>query len=120
MMSERCQSDTYFQWLSQAAPGEQLQHLIAGYWVSAAIGVAAELGLADLLADGPHASTDLATATGTHPSALYRLLRTLASVGLFAEVEPGHFALTEMGALLQKEHPKSRSIARYTLRPASH
>ena len=88
-MREGVQSDTYFQRLSQAAPGVRLQHLITGYWVSAAIGVAWELGLADLLADGPHASTDLATATGTHPAALYRLLRTLASVGLFAEVAPG-------------------------------
>jgi hypothetical protein len=107
MMREGVQSDTYFQRLSQATPGTRLQHLITGYWVSAAIGVAAELSLADLLADGPHASTDLATATGTHPAALYRLLRTLASVGLFAEGAPGCFALTEMGALLRKDHPES-------------
>jgi O-methyltransferase domain/Dimerisation domain len=100
-------SDAYFQQLSQATPGARLQHLIAGYWVSAAIGVAAELGIADLLGDGPQASTDLATATDSHPSALYRLLRTLASVGLFTEVEPGRFALTETGALLQKAHPQS-------------
>jgi len=100
-------SDAYFQQLSQAAPGARLQHLITGYWVSAAIGVAAELGLADLLADGPHSSTDLAAATGSQPAALFRLLRTLASVGLFAEVEPGCFALTEMGALLRQDHPES-------------
>lgn len=106
-MREGVKSDTYYQWLSQAAPGVRLQHLITGYWVSAAIGVAVELGLADLLADGPHASTDLATATGTHPAALYRLLRTLASVGLFTEEASGCFALTEMGALLRKDHSES-------------
>jgi hypothetical protein len=72
------------------------------------------LGLADLLADGPHASMDLATATGSHPAALYRLLRTLASVGLFTEVEPGHFALTEMGGLLRTDHPQSlHGLTRY-------
>jgi hypothetical protein len=106
-MHEGVESDTYFQRLSQAAPGAQLLHLITGYWVSAAIGVAAELGLADLLADGPRASTDLATMTGSHPVALSRLLRTLASVGFFTEGAPGCFALTEMGALLRQEHPAS-------------
>jgi O-methyltransferase domain/Dimerisation domain len=107
-------SDTYFRWLSQAALDVQLHHLMSGYWISAAIGVTTELGIADLLADGPHASTDLATATGSHPTALYRLLRTLASVGLFSEVEPGCFALTEMGAPLRKDHPKSlHGLTRY-------
>jgi hypothetical protein len=104
----------YFQQLSQAAPGARLLHLIAWYWISAAIGVAAELGIANLLADGPHASTDLATAAGSHPSTLYRLLRTLGSVGLFSEVEPGRFALTEMGAFLRTDHPQSlHGLTRY-------
>ncbi len=113
-MREGVERETYFQWLSQAAPDVQLHHLMSGYWISAAIGVAAELNLADLLADGPHVSSDLARMTGTDSSALYRLLRTLASVGLFTEVEPGHFALTEMGALLRADHPKSlHGLTRY-------
>ena len=107
MMREGVESKTYFQWLSQTAPNVQLHHLTSGYWISAAIKVAAELNLADLLAEGARAITDVARVTGTHPAALYRLLRTLASVGLFTEVEPGHFALTEMGGLLRKDHPKS-------------
>lgn len=87
---------------------------MSGYWISAALGVAAELNLADLLAEGARASTDLARMTGTHPAALYRLLRTLASVGLFTEVEPGHFALTEMGAFLRTDHPRSmQALTRY-------
>ena len=106
-MREGVESETYLQWLSQAAPDVQLHHLMSGYWISAAIGVAAELNLADLLTEGARDSTDLARMTGTNPAALYRLLRTLASVGLFTEVEPGHFALTEMGALLHTDHPKS-------------
>src|SRR5207249_3990980 len=91
MMREGVESETYFQWLNQAVPDVQLHHLMSGYWISAAIGVAAELNLADLMTEGARASTDLARMTGTHPAALYRLLRTLASVGLFTEVAPGHF-----------------------------
>ena len=113
-MPEGVESETYFQWLSQTAPNVQLHHLMSGYQISAAIGVAAELNLADLLAEGARASIDLARMTGTHPAALYRLLRTLASVGLFTEVEPGHFALTEMGNLLRTDHPKSlHGLTRY-------
>jgi hypothetical protein len=116
-------SDAYFQQLSQAAPGERLQHLIAGFWVSAAIGVAAELGLADLLADGPHASTGLATATGTHPSALYRLALTRYACGdrqwrLFGDlrhsVETGQPAqLHVFGVSIRAywgQHPEERAI----------
>src|SRR5262245_25551546 len=113
-MREGVESETYLQWLSQAAPDVQLHHLMSGYWISAALGVAAELNLADLLAEGAPTSTDLARMTGTHPAALDRLLRTLASVGLFTEVEPGHFALTEMGKLLRTDHPKPlHGLTRY-------
>src|SRR4029450_4379171 len=114
-MREGVKSETYLQWLSQAAPDVQLHHLMSGYWISAALGVAAELNLAGLMAEGGGASTDLARVTGTHPAALYRLLRTLASVGLFTEVEPGHFALTEMGAFLRTDHPQSlHALTRYS------
>lgn len=112
-MPEGVESETYFQWLSQAAPHVQLNHLMAGYRISAAIHVAAELKLADLLAAGPQTSAALAQQTQTHPQALYRLLRTLASVGLFTEGEPGSFALTALGMLLKTDHPLSmRALTR--------
>jgi hypothetical protein len=112
-MHEGVESQTYFQWLSQAAPDVQLNHLIAGYRISAAIHVAAELKLADLLAAGPQTSAALAQQTQTHPQALYRLLRTLASVGLLTEVEPGSFELTALGVLLRTDHPMSmRALTR--------
>lgn len=101
------ESETYLGKLSRVAPADQLQHLIVGAWISQAIGVAANAGIADLLAAGPKLSTELADATGTHPSALYRLLRTLASVGLFTEVGPGRFALTPMGESLRSDVPAS-------------
>jgi len=87
---------------------------MSGYQISAAIHVAAELKLADLIAAGQQTSAALAQQTQTHPQALYRLLRTLASVGLFTEVEPGSFALTALGVLLKTDHPMSmRALTRY-------
>ena len=98
---------TYFERLSQLPPGVQLDYLIAGGWITQAVGVAAELGIADLLADGPKLSTELAQATGSHPQALYRLLRALASIGVFTEVEPERFGLTPMAEVLRDDAPGS-------------
>jgi DNA-binding IclR family transcriptional regulator len=100
-------ADSYFDVLSQAPPGVQLDHLISGGWIAQAIGVAAELGIADLVADGPRPSDELAAATRSHPRALYRLLRMLASVGIFSERAMGQFQLTPMAELLGTDpgHP---------------
>jgi SAM-dependent methyltransferase len=84
-------------------------------WVSRAIYAAAQLGLADRLADGAKSADELAKATGTHAQALYRLLRALASRGLFTEVAPRHFALTELGAALKSGAPGAARAAVLTL-----
>jgi hypothetical protein len=98
---------------SQVSPQAQLWQLIVGFRISQAIGVAAELGIADLLANGPRSSSELAETTGSHPSALYRLLRALASVGIFTEIEPERFGLTPMAEALQADAPGSqRGMAR--------
>ena len=94
-------AQSFFKWLDDTSPSVQLQHLISGYWVSQAIGVAAELGIADLLTDGPKPTSELAERTGSHPQALYRLLRALARVGVFTEVESHKFGLTPMGESLR-------------------
>src|SRR5215213_10564468 len=86
-------------------PSLALRRLVNGYQVTQAIHVAAVLGLADLLADGPRSSDDLAAATTTHPGTLYRLLRALAGVGVFRE-EDRHFALTDLGACLRVDAPE--------------
>src|SRR5262245_25507643 len=78
-----------------------LSRLVMGFRVSQAIHVAATLGLADLLASGPKASGELAAATGTHPSALYRLMRALSSAGIFRERDHSRFELTPVGELLR-------------------
>ena len=93
---------------SQVSPEAQLSQLISGFRISQAIRVAAELGIADLLANGPRSSSELAQATGSHPRALYRLLRALASVGIFTEVEPERFGLTPMAEALQADAPASQ------------
>jgi hypothetical protein len=61
--------------------------MVNAYQASQALRVAADLGIADLLADGPRPVEALAEATGCHAPSLYRLLRALASVGVFAEVD---------------------------------
>ena len=71
--------------MAELTPAQALSRLINGYRISQAIHVAATLGLADELSDGPRSSDDLAAATGTHAASLYRLLRGLASVGVFEE-----------------------------------
>ena len=100
-------TQTYFEWLSQASPDVQLQLLVSGHWIAQAIAVAAELGIADLLADGPRSSDDLAQAAGCQSGALYRLLRALAGLGIFTEVEPKRFALTPMAETLGADAPAS-------------
>lgn len=93
------------------APVALLQ-MMTGYWVSQAIYVAAKLGLADLLADGPKSAEELAAATGSHAPSLYRVFRALASIGIFTEASPGRFGLTPLAALLQTGRPGSmRALA---------
>ncbi|TAJ83572.1 methyltransferase [bacterium] len=77
--------------------------LITGFWVSRAIYIAAKLGIADLLKEESRKMGELAKATGSHGPSLYRVLRTLASVGIFAEDEQGRFALTPLGATLRTD-----------------
>jgi len=91
----------------RAAAPAALQRLIGGFQISQALHVTATLGIADLLAAGPRPADDLAAATGTHPRALYRLLRAVASVGVLAEDGAGAFALTDLGQLLRADHPRS-------------
>jgi hypothetical protein len=87
---------------------EQIGRMLTGTWVAQALYVAAKLGLADLVADGPRTAEDLAAATQTHPRALYRLLRALAGVGVFAEDEERRFALTPLAECLRDVVPGSQ------------
>ena len=84
-----------------------LQQLIEGFKITQCIYVAAKLGIADLLKDGPSSSEELAQATATHAPSLYRILRLLTAVGILTEGDTHHFALTPLGAYLQTGVPGS-------------
>lgn len=91
----------------------QLMAMHNGFVTGRALHLAAEIGVADALAGGPRDVDELAAATGTNPGALYRLLRVLASDGVFTEFEPRRFALTGPAELLRTDHPRSlRSFLR--------
>jgi SAM-dependent methyltransferase len=96
-------------------PHAQLIRIGISIWASRAVFAAAHLRLADLLADGPRNSTDLASATGTHEPSLYRLMRSLASLSVLTEVEPRRFALTTLGAALRSEAPGAARATLMTL-----
>src|SRR4030095_5606401 len=78
-------------------------NLTAGKWVSQAIAVAAELGIADVLKDGSRTSADIARTVNASEDGVYRLLRALGSVGLFAETGNRRFRLTPLGRLLRTD-----------------
>lgn len=82
---------------------EMLQ-LTTGYWVSKMIFCAAQLGVADQLVKGPVTVTDLAARTRSHPESLHRLLRALASLGIFRETKSGVFELTPKAQYLRSDN----------------
>ncbi|WP_435020982.1 methyltransferase [Tundrisphaera sp. TA3] len=108
-----------------APPAEMLvlQNLIMGKWLSQAVSVAAKLGIADLLKDGPRPCDELARSNQVDEGALYRVLRALASVGVFVEEGDRHFALTPAAGFLRSDVPGSlRAVAQmagedFTWRP---
>lgn len=94
--------------MSGPSPQQQLDRIITGYWVSQAVYAAAKFNIADHLKDGPKSVEVLAEATSTNADALYRLLRALASVGIFAEGKPREFSLTPLAEPLQSDVPGSK------------
>src|SRR5215210_8591514 len=90
----------------ETSPRDTLLGMTNAFQVSQAIYVAATLGIADLLEDEPKSVDELAESTGTHAPTLYRLLRALASVGIFIETG-GHFGLTPLAEYLRTDTPGS-------------
>lgn len=85
----------------------KMRGLLFGFSITRSIAVAAELGIADRLADGPRTATDLARECGVLERPLYRMLRALAGEGLFAENNDGRFALTPVAELLRSDDSRS-------------
>jgi SAM-dependent methyltransferase len=91
---------------------KRLMEFAIGGWFTQAISVAAELGIADLLIEGPRTAEELAEEADAHSGALYRVLRALASIGIFSEDEDGRFYLTPVAENLRSDVPNSlRSFA---------
>lgn len=87
-------------------PPVQMLQMVMGSWVAQAVGTAARLSLADHLADGPQTAAQLAAKTGASADGLHRLMRALASVGVFT-LEGDRFSLTPLGQTLRSGTPGS-------------
>jgi hypothetical protein len=93
----------------------QVIQMATACWMSRLIFVAAQLGLADRLADGPQNAEAVAASTGSHAPSLYRVMRTLASLGLLMEDDQHRFALTPLGETLKTGAPGSARATVLTL-----
>ena len=89
------------------APSQVLIQLGLGFMVSAALETVAKLRIADLLKAEPKSTAEIAQKTGVKEDGIYRVLRALASVGVFAETTPRTFGLTPTAELLQVDRPDS-------------
>ncbi|GAA0928925.1 methyltransferase [Kribbella koreensis] len=95
-----------------------LESMITGFRTSAALSVAAELGLSDELAKGPRTVAELATVAGADEETLARLLRALVAIGVYAEAD-GAISNTAVGEMLRSDVPGSlRPLARTLQDPA--
>jgi hypothetical protein len=89
------------------AAGRMIQ-MVTGAWTSQTIYVAAKLGIADLLKDGPQSAEVLALQTKVDPPSLYRVLRALASIGVFRETDDRRFDMTPLAEPLRSDVPGSK------------
>ncbi len=90
-----------------------LLDLIAAHRVTAVIYVAAKLGIADFLLEGPKTAPELTRLTDTHERSLLRLMRALVTLAICTEAADGRFNLTEVGTLLAAN--SERSLKAWTL-----
>ena len=88
--------------MSVRAARSHIWDLVRGALATRALAIVADLGIADALADGPRPVSELAREAGADEDVLHRLLRALASDGVFAETEPGVFRNTEASEVLRR------------------
>jgi len=93
--------------MSDVDPNARLWNLMRGAMATKAFGVVADLGVADALAEGPRPVAELAAESGADANTLYRIMRALASDGVFAEEEPGVFRNTEASELFRRDQPNT-------------
>lgn len=88
-------------------PGRLLVDLAFGFVLSSAVATAAKLDVADIVTEGPKTSAEIASAVSGDAQSMQRLLRTLASVGVFREDSSGRFHLTPAAKLLSRSNSAS-------------
>jgi hypothetical protein len=88
----------------------QMMKFILGKWISKPIHVAATLAIPDILAQGARNINVISEITGTHNATLYRLMRALSSVGIFAETQSKVFVNTPLSACLLSDRLRSASL----------
>ncbi|TFV57077.1 hydroxyneurosporene methyltransferase [Mycobacterium sp. PS03-16] len=102
-----------------APPSAVMLEKILGAWVAQGITVAADLKVADALADGPLTIDELARRVGADPDALRRLMRALIGEGIFTRRRDGRYALNPLGESLRSDVPMSvAGMARMIGHPA--
>ena len=93
--------------IPQLPPDAILSQMLFAPLVQKSIFVTAKLGIPDLVAQEAQTAEQLAQKTGMHAPSLYRILRTLASAGVFAENAERKFELTPISELLRSDAPNS-------------
>jgi hypothetical protein len=97
-------------------PNVILWEMIHQFWLAAGICVVAELGIADLLKKDSRTIEELASLTGTHEESLYRVLRMLASQGIFREVKGRRFISTPLATPLEEDQIRYLLLSHLTAR----
>jgi hypothetical protein len=92
-----------------------LFQMASSYWISQAIYVAAKLGIADLLKDRPLKCSEIAAIVGADVGSLFRLMRALSSLGIFAQTSDGYFYILPLGENLRADIPGSLKAIIITL-----
>src|SRR5687767_10777197 len=88
---------------AEPPPSAVLMQIANGVMATQALGVVAKLGIADLIDDGDRHVDELASSSGSHSPSLYRILRSLASLGVFTETSHSKFAHTPISSLLRSD-----------------
>ncbi len=88
--------------MSELPPEARLWNLLRGALATRTLALVADLRVADALAAGPRPVEDVAREVGADPDTLHRILRALASDGVFAEEEPGVFRNTDVSEVLRR------------------
>lgn len=95
--------------VAEIPPEAQVLNTIIGKFNTLLLYTVAELGIADLLKDGPKRVDELTSDAGAHPAMLYRVLRALAFQGVFAERGLKEFELTPAAETAASRSPLSPS-----------